>query len=229
MASRESVCKLYFLCVLCGLAPIGPTAHADEFSRVSRHSARLFSFGKLRIDTRVGDIRIEGWDEPRVEIEAEKVVRAGSEANAQPLFDRVGVQVEGGDKEVRLRTLYPARRLWRPFRGQSRLSVNLRIRMPYDANLVLKCVNGDVRVFGIIGHQRLNVSYGDVEINVPDVYRLRSLNAHAWLGYVQSDLRYLGEDSAGLHQKLSYWNAGGSQEIVVRVRLGGVYVYGYGD
>lgn len=216
----------YFLCVFCGM--LSPSVlRADEFSQVSRYSARLFSFGTLTVDARVGDLRIDGWDEPRVEIEAEKVVQAGSEAKARRLYGQIKIELSGGDKEVRLRTIHPPRRLWRPFRGATKLSVNYRIRMPYDANLTLHCGDGDVRVTGITGQQRIRVSYGDVEINVPSVYRLRSLDARTWLGYVQSDLH--GEDTAGFGPKVSFWNASGEQDISVRVRMGGVYVYRNGD
>jgi len=198
---------------------------ADEFSETSHYSARLFSYGTLIIDTRIGDIQIEGWDEPRLEIEAEKVVRAKSADKAKPLYNLLKIRLEGADKQVVLRTIYPSRRIWRPFRDESRLSVNYRIRMPYDARLSLKCVDGDVRVRGIVGKQELRVNYGDVEIQVPSVYRLRSLSARAWLGYVESDLQ--GESSAGWGQRLSFWNPRGDQDILIRVRLGGVFVYGY--
>jgi len=196
---------------------------ADEFSQTKKYSLRMFSYGTLTVDTRVGDIHVQGWDEPRLEIEAEKVVQAKSEAAARPLYDRLKIELEGNDKEVSLRTLYPPRRLWRPFRGESRLSVNYQIHMPYDANLTLKCVDGDVRVTGVIGQQQIRVNYGDVEINLVDLYYLRSLDARTLLGYVQSDLH--GEDDAGYARRLSFWNAGGGQDIYIRVRMGGVYVY----
>src|SRR2546426_6263892 len=175
---------LSFFCLLV-LSPA--SVRADEFTHTSRHAARLFSYGMLIIDTRMGDVRIEGWDEPRVEVEAEKNVRAGFERKAQPLFDLIRIELAGQDKEVRLRTIYPGRSLRRPFRGESKRSVDLRIKMPYDANLTLKCVDGDVRVMGLVGREHLRVNYGDVEINVPDVYRLRSLDAHTWIGSVQTD------------------------------------------
>ena len=177
----------------------------------------------------MGDLRIEGWDTPRVEIEAEKVVRSGSEIKAKPLYDQVQVRLEGGDKLVRLTTVYPSRKLWRPFHDESRLSVNFRIMMPFDSNLKLKCVDGDVRIFGISGHEELRVNFGDVEINVPHLYDLRSLNAHAWLGYVQSDLEGMDHDSSGLQQKLWFWNSGGKQDIDVKVRMGGVFIYREND
>lgn len=213
-----------FLCLLFVLLLLVPVSlRADEFSKTFRYSVRMFSFGTLVIDARVGDIQVEGWDEPRLEIAAEKVVQAKDAEKAQTLYDRVQVALEGKDKQVTLRTLYPPRRLWRPFHGESKLSVNFQIHMPYDANLVLKCVDGDVRVNGLAGRQEIHVNYGDVEINVPSIYRLRSLNARSVLGYVQSDLH--GEDSAGFGRKIVFWNSDGDQDISVRVRMGGVYIY----
>jgi hypothetical protein len=171
----------------------------------------------------MGNIQVETWDEPRLEIDAEKVVEARNEKRAQPLYDQVQVVLDGADKRVTIRTLYPTRRPWRPFRDESKLSVNFRIHMPFDANLTVKCVDGDVRVSGLIGKEEINVNYGDVEVNVPNLYRLRSLNARSILGYVQSDLH--GEDSAGWGRKIEFWNSHGEQDIKVRVRMGGVYVY----
>ena len=198
-------------------------ARADEFSKTFHYSVRMFSFGTLTMDTRMGDIQVEGWDEPRLEIIAEKVVEAGNAKKAEPLYEQVEVVLEGQDKKVLLRTVYPGRRLWRPFRGESKLSVNFRIHMPYDANLVMRCVDGEVRTMGLTRQQEINLNYGDVEINVPSVYRLRSLNARSILGYVQSDLH--GENSAGWGRRITFWNADGDQDIKVRVRMGGVYVY----
>ncbi len=213
---------LFFVLAVCVL----PTAaRADEFSKVSHYSVRMFSYGLLTIDARMGDIQIEGWDNPRLEIEAEKVVQAGSEAKAKPLYERLKISLQGQDKNVLLRTIYPPRRLWRPFRGESKLSVNFRIHMPYDANLRLKCVDGDVRVRGLVGHQMIRVNYGDVEVDVPDVYGLRSLQARSFLGYVQSDLHAGESDSAGFLRTLSFWNQHGAQDISIRVRMGGVYIY----
>ena len=215
--------SLVSLCLL-GAAILLPSAlRADEFRKTFHYSVRMFSFGTLTMDTRMGDIHFEAWDEPRLEIEAEKVVEARDEKHAQPLYDLVQIVLAGQDKQVLLRTAYPPRGFLRPFRGESKLSVNFRIHLPFDANLTLKCVDGDVRVDGLIGKQQISVNYGDVEIDVPSVYRLRSLNARAILGYVQSDLH--GEDSAGWGRRIMFWNSGGDQDIKIRVRMGGVFVY----
>jgi len=198
---------------------------ADEFTQTTHYSARLFSGGTLVIDTRVGDIHVTGWDEPYVAVDAEKLVRAGNQSGANPLFERIRVMLAGRDKSVKLSTVYPSRKLWRPFRGESKLTVNFDVKMPYDASLVLRCVDGDVRVEGITANERLRVNYGDVEIDVPSVMALRSLYAHTWLGYVQSDLHGTPQDSTGVKQSIAFWNPQGKQEVAVHVRMGGVFIY----
>ena len=57
------------LCLV-GLALLGEQApvRADEFSKTVHYSTRMFSFGTLTIDTRMGDIHVESWDQPRLEI-----------------------------------------------------------------------------------------------------------------------------------------------------------------
>jgi hypothetical protein len=40
---------------------------------------------------------------------------------------------------------------------------------------------------------------------------------------VQSDLH--GEGNAGFGPRISYWNPSGGQDIYVKVRMGGVFVY----
>ncbi len=204
-----------------------PPLRAGEFRQVSHYSVRLFSFGTFTMDVRTGDIQIAGWDDPHVEIEAEKVVEAGSERKALSQYQRVRILLDGRDKQVSLRTVYPPRRLWRPFRGESKLSVDFHIHMPYDANLVLKCVDGDVWVRGIIGQENLMINYGDVEVDVPSIARLQSLQAKTWLGNVQSDIH--GEDSAGFRQKVLFWNPNGTQNIRVKVHMGGIYIFQFGE
>lgn len=203
--------------------------HADEFHRVKHYAVRMFSYGTLTLATRTGDVDIEGWDNPRLSIDAEKVVESGSAKKAEELYGLIGVHLTGRDHDITLSTTYPKRRLWRPFRDESKLSVNFTIRMPYDANLRLKCVDGDVTVSGITGKEMLDVNYGDVEVDVPHVYGLRLLDAHSWLGYVQSDLHGESEDATGFSKSVSFMNLEGTQVIVVRVRMGGVFIYGEED
>jgi hypothetical protein len=212
---------------LAALLCLAPSLRADEFTQVSHYTVRLFSLGTFSMDVRTGDIQITGWDDPHVQIEAEKVVVAGSRRKADLQYKRVQILLDGRDEIVHLRIVYPPRRFWRPFRGESKLSVNFRIRMPYDANLLLKCVDGDVRVRGVVGQETLMVNYGDVEVDIPSVDRLRSVRAKTWLGNVQSDLHR--ENSAGFQQKVLFWNPSGTQDVRLKVHMGGIYIFSSGE
>ncbi|MEJ2008053.1 MAG: hypothetical protein P8Z30_07855 [Acidobacteriota bacterium] len=201
-----------------------PYLKANEYTKTLHYRVRLFTGGTFTMEVRTGDIYITGWDDPHVEIEADKVVYAKSKKQAEHRFKRIGISLEGRDKAVHLRTLYPPRRLWRPFRGESHLTVNFHIHMPYDCNLVLKVVDGDVRVTGLTGHEKLMVNYGDVEVDIPSLYHLRSVRAKTWLGNVQSNLNG-PQDSAGFNRKVLYWNPKGTQDIWLKVHMGGIYVF----
>ena len=211
----------------CSLVIFALPLRADEFRQTSHYNRRLFTAGTFTMDVRTGDIYITGWDDPHVQIEAVKVVHARSKEGAERRYKRIKIMLNGQDEIVRLRTIYPPRRPWRPFRGESNLSVNFHIHMPYDCNLVLKCVDGDVWIRGVAGHEKIMVNYGQVEIDIPSLRHLRSVRARTWLGNVQSDLR--GENDTGFDKKVLFWNPYGTQDIQLKVHMGGIYIYSGDD
>lgn len=221
--SGRTLIRTLLPAALCAVLLAALPLCADQFSQTTHYKVRLFSSGTLTMETRTGDIYITGWDDPHVVIEAEKLIYARSKKEAKHRYGHVKILLNGQDEIVRLRTLYPPRRPWRPFRGESSLTVNFHIYMPYDANLVLKCVDGDVKVSGVTGREKIMVNYGQVEVDVPSLDKLRSVRAKTWLGNVQSDLH--GENTAGFNQKVLFWNPYGTQDIWLKVHMGGIYIY----
>ncbi|HET7215405.1 MAG TPA: hypothetical protein VFL79_17580 [Terriglobia bacterium] len=211
------------LMAFCGLVLLAPNLPAEEFHQTQHFNRRLFTAGTFSMEVRTGDIYITAWDDPHVEIEAEKVVHAKSKNDAERRYKRVRILLDGQDEVVRLRTLYPPRRPWRPFRGESSLTVDFHIHMPYDCNLDLKVVDGDVKVEGVAGREQIMVNYGQVEVDVPSLSRLRSVRAKTWIGNVQSDLH--GENDAGLDKKVLFWNPSGTQDVQLKVHMGGIYIF----
>jgi len=223
LKSRRNLLQVLLLAGSCALLFFPVHLRADVFTRTIHYRVRLFTGGTFTMKVRTGDIYITGWDDPHVEIEADKEVHARSKKDAERRYKRIKIQLQGRDKAVHLRTIYPPRRPWRPFRGESSLTVNFHIHMPYDCNLVLKAVDGDVRVQGVVGQERIMVNYGDVEVDVPTASQLRSVRAKTWLGNVQSNLH--GENAAGFSKKVLFWNPGGTQDIWLKVHMGGIYIY----
>ena len=196
---------------------------AEEYRQTSTFLVDLFPRGHVEIEARVGDIRIEAWEKSFVEVKAHKVGRAGSQEKAEKRFTRVKVHVNSDDETVRIHTQYPGRRPWRPLRGDSKLSVDFHIKMPSQASLHLSSVDGDVIIEGIGGHQQIKVTYGSVEVTVPSRAGVRKLHASTYIGFVLNNLS--GESGTGILRRTSFWNPGGSQDVHIQVRLGGVMVH----
>ncbi len=177
------------------------TAWAEEYRRTVTHTVDLYPRGRVEIDTRIGDIRIAAWEKRQVRVEAEKVVRAGSEKSAQKRFKRIQVLVGSDDETVQIRSRHPPRRPWRPFRGGT--------------------------IEGLRGHQRIRLTYGSVEVTVPSRRHVRNLKASTLVGYVENNLN--GQQGAGFLRKVQFWNPSGTQDIEIRVRMGGVLVHAGGQ
>src|SRR6266480_6763430 len=92
----RKICQSFLSFALALLSAVA-CARAEEFSKTIRYATRMFSTGTLFVDTRTGDLHVEGWDDPRLEIEAEKVVRAGSQKKAARLYDVVSIALVGQD------------------------------------------------------------------------------------------------------------------------------------
>lgn len=222
-AGVRSMVGVGFLLALTPLLIPAGSARADEFGKAAHYRVRLFSMGTLTVTTRTGDITIIGWDDPHVVVRARKVIHVGSSKKAKLLSRRIHIKLTGADTQVRLWTVYPPRRPWRPFRDESRLTVNFRIHMPADAALVLHAVDSEVTLRNLKGDQNILVNYGDVEDDLPSSFWVRSLYAHTFLGTIQSDLN--GTAGSGFKQKTVFWNPDGRQTVRIYVRMGGVFIY----
>ena len=87
------------LAVCCSLLFFTLPLKADEFSQTAHYRVRLFSFGTFTMDVRTGDIYITAWDDPHVEIEAEKVVQAKSREGANHRYKRIRAGSHGQRSE----------------------------------------------------------------------------------------------------------------------------------
>lgn len=131
--------------------------------------------GSLEVTTANGSITVSSWDEPKIRIEAEKRINVRSSGisvlgirfrsrrpfrtveEAERYFAELKVDVSGDEDDVEVTTRYPRR-----IRNVN-VSVSYEIRMPRDAELVLRTSNGKISVADISGNVRLKSSNGRVE------------------------------------------------------------------
>jgi hypothetical protein len=170
-----------------------PTALAkDQASCAAPFEMPFRQLSELRLELRAGDIDISGTDESivRVECELKEPERAKD----------VSIAFEDNGKYGRLQ-----------IQGGPTGDVRLRIRVPKQSNLIVRCTAGDVDVAGVRGSKDVSLRAGDLTIYVgdPDDYALAEASVTA--GDVNASA--FGVHKGGLFRKFRRENSAGKYNL----------------
>jgi hypothetical protein len=149
--------------------------------------------GVLRLKHSIGDLNIEVWDNPGVEI---TTVRSAKEAysergrgQAKAKLDKVIVTAEVHGDELVIATAFPRRRRlppsW-PLGSPVDFNLEYHIRIPRSARLAIDHELGSVNVEGVTGDIDANVLQGEIVLHLPEDAKY-SIDAKTEYGNVNSD------------------------------------------
>jgi hypothetical protein len=168
------------------LTPVVPT-HADVGKPAAEITAtKRVAFaagGSIRVEDSYGDLTIEGWDQPEVEVIAIKSMpydykRKHPEEAARHL-DAVRIDAElKSDRELVISTTRPNR---------DSVNVEYRIHIPRNSNLVIHQGKGSVFVNDVSGSIEATCRRGDIMLALRDSEKY-SIDAKTKFGVVTSDL-----------------------------------------
>ena len=146
----------------------------------------------LEMDIRSGDIRIEGSDEQTISVEC-------SAADSRRIGDiTVDLQRVSGGGKLRVE-------------GGPNDDVKIRIRVPKQVNLVLRCPAGDVDVLGLRGSKDIVLRAGDLTVQVGDPKEYATAEASVKAGDI--DARVFGKQTGGLFRSFSHKNPSGKYHL----------------
>jgi hypothetical protein len=138
--------------------------------------------GLLQLDNSVGELTIEGWDLPEVEITTTR-----STTNDKAL-DRIQTTTERRGNRVIVTTEFPRYAVFPPpvtLRSGADFYLEYRIKAPRSAGLVVNHDSGEVLIENMTGDIRVTVSKGRITLRLPpDEY---AIDAKADIGDVVSD------------------------------------------
>jgi len=164
--------------------------------------------GRIEIKNSFGDLRVVGWDQPRVEV---MVVREVNSAEGS---------VAKTDAEARLRKTVVAVQLASPGhmiiatdspqKAKSGLDLTYEIRVPRKTDLVVNHDTGDVRIEDIEGDVSATCKTGEITVDLPANISF-SIDAAAENGDVES----IASGAPGLSEHKLYARVGVG-DIVVR-------------
>jgi DUF4097 and DUF4098 domain-containing protein YvlB len=146
----------------------------EEFSR----SFDIGPDGSLTLANISGEIVVKGSSEGQVQIEAfKRVHRARSDEDARRQLERVRIEVSHTGNRVRVHTRYGERH--ERHHGDTHVSVDFEVTVPYGTEVSVKSVSGDVDVEDVKGELQAESVSGEVTVsNAERLVRAKSVSGN---------------------------------------------------
>lgn len=195
MIHRMALSRCFFLSTTLTIALaaggcVGPRGSlngraSDEWTR----SYTLQDGGEFQIVGGAGTIEVTGGDGPTIEVKAERIVHAPTDAAAQPIPARIRIVDEVQPDSVVIRN-----------EGVSgvivglQLEVNFHVTMPRSTRVHLRTASGDITVSNVAGAVVASAMNGSIAVKNAS----GALEARATNGNVAADLSALGKGTVEL-------------------------------
>jgi hypothetical protein len=182
--------------------------------------------GTIRVTGSTGELNVEGWDKPEVEI---TVTRSTYRTDTPKERDEAKRQLEAikvtaerkGPAELVINTAVPSRSFWAKIAFQHPdAQVDYRIRVPRDSKLVVKHGSGDVVVYDVAGEIEASVRTGDIILQLPAAGKY-AVDAECRFGGVESEF---GGDSHIAHLESEHLVDGQGKKLFLRVGTGTIKI-----
>jgi hypothetical protein len=206
---------------------------ADTSNRlIHKSSTQLVPFqagGTIRVNHSFGELWVEGWDRPEVEISLTKSpdeLYGAKDEGATRLADDAKVTVNRrSDSELDISTSVGHFSRWRhPFSEEGDLMMEYRIRAPRNAKLAIHHKDGTVLITNMLGDIDAAGRSGDLVVMLPEGGKY-AIDAKSEFGTLSCDFE------GAFHQVL--WSSGFRletpapvQRIRLRMAVGGIEIKG---
>jgi hypothetical protein len=187
------------------------------------------SGGLLRLKNSSGQITIEGWDRPDVELTTTKSTKEPynpqDREKAVGELDQVHIATELHGDELVITTDFPRHGIFRPFlRGGTRVDVDYRIGVPRNARVAIEHYTGFVSLDNIAGDIRVTASQAEITLHLPEDGQY-AIDAKSKLGDVISDFPgHTQRKLWFLGKQFAHENTAASQKIDLRAGYGDIII-----
>ncbi len=182
--------------------------------------------GTIRLNNSFGDLVVEGWDQPRVEITVTKSMG----------FDIGKAEAARGLESVTVAASHPSAtelaidttkaRIHNRFTHSLGIgrdaAVAYRIFVPRDSHLVINHRGGQISITGVSGSIEAANTRGDIVLLLPNLAGYQ-INAHTKLGVVTSDVDGANRRSrAKTGEYYAHGETASNRKLVLHVGFGGI-------
>jgi len=152
-----------------------------------------FNGGAIHVNNAYGELNVEGWDEPRVEITVTRSTfrppGQKEQEEGTAYLNRIKVTMQkAANGDVEISTQFPGRnRLLRVIHGLGDFTLDYRIKVPRNAKLSIRHGVGDVIILNVGGDIDAAIRSGDIVVQLPDQGNY-TVDAKCKLGSVYKDV-----------------------------------------
>jgi hypothetical protein len=183
-------------------------------------NAQLPAGGLLRFVHSTGELTIEAWDQPGVQItivkSTQEPIAPAEKAKAMHELDEVRVAAVRKGSELVVTTVYPHH--WS--RAVSHCDVEYRVKVPRSANLAIDHGIGEVHLDNLTSNIQARVRSGSITALLPQIPY--SIDAKAVIGDVTSDFQ--GKFKRSRLFGRSFVQAAGNHKLNFRVHFGDIMI-----
>jgi hypothetical protein len=179
------------LCVACVLPGADELRQKVQVSKTEK--VDFPANGTLRFQNSTGELTIEGWDQPGVEITTTKSSMEeylpGDRAKATRELDRVQISTKRNGDELVVTTEFPHHRAFpwvTPLQTVTNFDLEYRIKVPRNAKLVVRHEDGEVHVDDVTGNIQVTARQGLIALRVVSEMP-PAIDAKSHIGTVDSD------------------------------------------
>jgi len=212
--------------MMAGAALLAMGGGAERPVQVVTTESVDYSGGTIRLTSMYGELNVEMWEEPRVEVTATRTAfrhaDSKDEEQGKAYLNRIKVAVKkAANGDVEVTTQFPGRnRFMRAIRGLGDFNLDYRVKVPRNARLEIRHGVGDVMIEGVDGDIDAKVKSGDIVVQLPSSGNY-AIDAKTSLGTVYSDTDGKQGSSYLVGQRLE---GGSGHTVHLRVSVGGISI-----
>jgi hypothetical protein len=124
--------------------------------------------GRVVISLTTTDVRLRGTDTPNAVMRATFEISAGSDSEADTIFERSRLRVAAGTGALAIEEASDSSLggvIGRLLTGRGSVNAEIELEIPHGARLVLETVSGEVTAEALDGEQRYATTSGDIYLN----------------------------------------------------------------
>ena len=139
---------------------------AQEFTKTIKKEFPINATGAVNLVNKYGKVDVKTWDKNRAKIDVTIVVKAGSESDAQRVFDRIRIDFTNDDNFVKAETVIESTKSswWSWGNDHSEFQINYEVFMPQTCALDLSNKYGDAFVAPLSSKAAVDVKYGNFRL-----------------------------------------------------------------